>query len=332
MLETSIIHFACANCNGDLYISKIQDIYDDRIRNGTITCKSCSNNYKVSNYIPRFVSNENYAKGFGFQWNKHIKTQFDSYNGLNLSKDRFYNSTLWPSNLSGEIILEVGAGAGRFTEIVSSTNATVVSLDYSEAVEANYSMNGSKKNIIIVQGDIYQMPFRKHYFDKIFCFGVLQHTPDVKKAFMSLPAFLKPGGELVVDIYKKTILSTLLSTKYYVRPFLCKKDPKQLYKLVKNYVDLMWPLVLLIAKLPKFGMTINSRLLVAEYSNYGFCREMLKEMAYLDTFDMLSPEYDKPQTKKTIMRWFEEAGLEKFDITYGYNGIVGRGKVPLKNF
>ena len=35
---------------------------------------------------------------------------------------------------------------------------------------------------------------------------------------------------------------------------------------------------------------------------------------------------------KTIMKWFEEAALEKFDITYGYNGIVGRGKVPLKNF
>ena len=94
----------------------------------------------------------------------------------------------------------------------------------------------------------------------------------------------------------------------------------------------MWPFVSLIAKIPKFGKGINSRLLVAEYSNYGLCHEMLKEMAYLDTFDMLSPEYDKPQTKKTIMKWFEEAGLEKFDITYGYNGIVGRGKVPLKNF
>ena len=332
MLETSLINFACTNCNGDLYISKIHNFYDDRIKDGTITCKSCSNNYKVSNYIPRFVSNENYAKGFGYQWKKHIKTQYDSYNGLNLSKDRFYNSTLWPSNLSGEIILEVGAGAGRFTEIASSTNATVVSLDYSEAVEANYSMNGAKNNIIIAQGDIYKMPFRKHYFDKIFCFGVLQHTPDVKKAFMSLPAFLKPEGQLVVDIYKKTIVSTLFSTKYYVRPFLCKKNPKQLYKFVKMYVDLMWPFVSLIAKIPKFGKGINSRLLVAEYSNYGLCHEMLKEMAYLDTFDMLSPEYDTPQTKKTIMSWFKEARLENIDVSYGYNGIVGRGKTSLRNF
>ena len=111
-----------------------------------------------------------------------------------------------------------------------------------------------------------------------------------------------------------------------------KKDPSQLYKLVKNYVDLMWPLVLLIAKLPKFGMAINSRLLVAEYSNYGFCREMLKEMAYLDTFDMLSPEYDKPQTKKTVLSWFKEARLENIEVSYGYNGIVGRGKASLRNF
>ena len=58
---------------------------------------------------------------------------------------------------------------------------------------------------------------------------------------------------------------------------------------------------------------------------------MLKEMAYLDTFDMLSPKYDKPQTKNTIMNWFEEARLENCDVSYGYNGIVGRGKVPLRN-
>ena len=332
MLESSIIHFACTNCDSELYFSKIKVFDEGRIKEGTITCKSCSKNYKISNYIPRFVSNENYAKGFGFQWNKHIKTQFDSFNSLNLSKDRFYKSTLWPQNLSGEIILEVGGGSGRFTEIASSTNATVISLDYSEAVEANYSMNGAKKNIIIAQGDIYQMPLRKDYFDKIFCFGVLQHTPDVKKAFMSLPVFLKPGGELVADIYKKTILSTLLSTKYYVRPFLNKNDPKKLYKLVKNYVDLMWPLVSLIAKIPKFGTAINARLLVAEYTSYGFRGKMLKEMAYLDTFDMLSPKYDNPQTKKNFQSWFEEAKFEDYEIYYGYNGIVGRGKVPLRKF
>ena len=99
MLESSIKHFTCTNCNGDLYISKIKHFYEERIKDGTLKCKLCSDNYTVSNFIPRFVSNENYAKGFGFQWNKHIKTQFDSYNGLNLSKDRFYNSTRWPSNL-----------------------------------------------------------------------------------------------------------------------------------------------------------------------------------------------------------------------------------------
>jgi 2-polyprenyl-3-methyl-5-hydroxy-6-metoxy-1,4-benzoquinol methylase len=61
------------------------------------------------------------------------------------------------------------------------------------------------------------MPFRLGSFDKLFCFGVLQYTPDVRVAFFALPPMLKPGGEMVVDVYKKNLLLTILSTKNYVR-------------------------------------------------------------------------------------------------------------------
>lgn len=47
------------------------------------------------------------------------------------------------------------------------------------------------------------MPFKRDFFDKLLCIGVLQHTPDVKKSFYTLPLFLKSRGSLVVDAYKK---------------------------------------------------------------------------------------------------------------------------------
>src|SRR5207248_3605674 len=134
-----------------------------------------------------------------------------------ISEKRFFEETGWPRVLAREVILEVGSGSGRFTEQAASTEAFIISFDYSHAVEANYASNGARENVLIVQADIYAMPFRTEYFDKVFCFGVLQHTPDVRQAFLALPPMLKPGGELVVDVYKKTFFRTCLATKYYAR-------------------------------------------------------------------------------------------------------------------
>ena len=143
---------------------------------------------------------------------------------------------------------------------------------------------------------------------------------------MSLPPLLKNGGQLAIDVYKKTFAATWLSTKYYMRPFIRDIEPKKLYALIQKYIDFMWPLALLLARIPKISHAINSRLLISEYTRYGFSGDMLKEMAYLDTFDMLSPRYDKPQTMRIVQNWFKEAGLTGIDVSYGYNGIVGLGK------
>ncbi len=328
MKKSHIEHLVCCKCSGTLTLDRDDSVTHkkDVIQEGMLCCGSCGALYRIIKGIPRFVHSENYTRGFGFQWNKHVKVQYDSYNGLTLTKNRFFNSTRFSPNLSGELLLEAGSGAGRFTEVAAATGAFVVSFDYSNAVEANYAMNGAKENVLIVQADIYNMPFRIKYFDKVFCFGVLQHTPDVKKAFMSLPPLLKQGGKLAIDVYKKTFIATCLSTKYYVRPFTKNMEPQRLYSMIQKYINLMWPLALLLGRIPRIGHAINSRLLIAEYSRYGFSGDMLKEMAYLDTFDMLAPKYDSPQTIGTVKSWFKEAGLKEIDISYGYNGIVGMGR------
>ena len=91
---------------------------------------------------------------------------------------------------------------GPLTEQAASTGATVVSLDYSYAVDANYASNGSRDNVLIVQADVFAMPFRPQSFDRVFCFGMLQHTPSPSRAFAALPGALKAGGSLCADIYK----------------------------------------------------------------------------------------------------------------------------------
>lgn len=330
MRKEHLKYLVCPLCKSELIFSEVIDQTDSSVEIGTIQCSSCRRKYDIVRHIPRFVSRENYASGFGLQWTKHAKTQYDSYTKTNISRTRFFNETKWSENLSGEIILEAGSGSGRFTEQAASTGAMVVSMDYSYAVEANYDSNGHKDNVLIVQGDIYKIPFREDFFDKLFCFGVLQHVPNVEEAFKKLPKYLKYGGAMAIDVYNKPRgLQKILNTKYIVRPITKKIQPEKLYRLCKRYIEFMWPIARIINKIPFRGRRLNWILLICDYRGYyPLSDEILKEWAILDTFDMLAPAYDFPQTIETVQRWFKEANLVNIDIQYGYNGIEGRGIRP----
>ena len=329
MKEEHLKYLACPSCKGDLKIRRVQEENGLRIKTGSLQCSHCDEAYDVIGYIPRFVPLENYASGFGIEWTKHGRTQYDSYSSATVSEARLFRETRWPRDLAGQVILEVGSGSGRFTEQAASTGAMVVSMDYSYAVDANYASNGNKNNVFIVQGDIFKMPFKEDFFDKLFCIGVLQHTPNPEKAFMCLPPYLKSGGNMTIDVYRKMgSVKRLLNTKYWVRPLTKKVAPEILYRWCKRYVNIMWPVANVINKFP-YGRSINRKLLIADYTGvYNLSYEMLKEWAILDTFDMLSPVYDNPQTLQTVERWFSVAKMLNVNVHYGYNGIEGHGIKP----
>ena len=319
---------ACPACHERLICLRSDtDAASGTLSEGLLGCSACGQQYPVVAGVPRFVPRENYASGFGLEWTKHARTQYDSYSGIPASEQRFFGQTQWPRKLEGELVLEVGSGSGRFTEQAARTGATVVSLDYSYAVDANYASNGSCDNVLILQADVFAMPFRSQSFDRVFCFGVLQHTPSPSRAFAALPWVLKPGGWLCTDIYKVSFWRTIVQTKYWVRPFTRRMNPDVLYARVRHWVDFMWPLANVIRRLPK-GYAINWRLLVADYSFLGLQGQMLKEWSYLDTFDMLAPRYDRPATKETFRQWAVQANLTDVDAYYSPHGVVLRARAP----
>jgi 2-polyprenyl-3-methyl-5-hydroxy-6-metoxy-1,4-benzoquinol methylase/uncharacterized protein YbaR (Trm112 family) len=325
---------ACPECKGGLTLAPGFVAAGESVETGKLVCARCPAEFAILRHIPRFVPLDNYASGFGLEWTKHARTQYDSHTGANISETRFFDETKWPRDLRGETLLEAGSGSGRFTEQAARTGATVVSIDYSVAVEANYASNGAKSNVLIVQGDIYRLPVREAFFDKVLCIGVLQHTPDPEKSFLTLAGFLKPGGRLTVDVYKRNDslrgwIGKLFATKYFVRPFTRRMEPHDLYRRVTAYINFVWPLARLLNRIPRLGRWLNWRLLVADYRGvFDLPEAMLKEWAILDTFDMLSPRYDYPQTLDTLRSWFAKAGLVDVEVHYGYNGIEGRGQRP----
>jgi uncharacterized protein YbaR (Trm112 family)/2-polyprenyl-3-methyl-5-hydroxy-6-metoxy-1,4-benzoquinol methylase len=327
MIKEHIQYLVCPECQGDLNLL-VEKLDGFHVMEGELVCNHCGRKYNISKGIPRFVPQENYAKNFGLEWHKHSRTQYDENSGFSISEERFINETQWGKQLKKELILEAGSGSGRFTKHAIETGAMVVSFDYSLAVEANFKSNGHCENLLIVQASIFEMPFRKKYFTHVFCFGVLQHTPDPEKAFSCLVSSLRGGGYICSDIYLKSITWVFLTPKYLLRKFTKKSDPEKLYESVKSYINFVWPVVRVLQRIPKLGKQISWRFMVPDYSSLlpDADEKTLKEWAILDSYDMLSPAYDYPQTLKTFKKWHINEGLSEIDVHYGYNGIVGRAR------
>ena len=93
---------------------------------------------------------------------------------------------------------------GDFSRVIlERTKARLWSVDYSMAVESNFHSNNeiAPDRFHLFQANVYELPFPDESFDKTFCFGVLQHTPDFEKSVEALVRKTKPGGEIVVDFY-----------------------------------------------------------------------------------------------------------------------------------
>lgn len=273
--------------------------------------------------IPRFVPSEAYASSFGLQWTRHAKAQLDSYTGMPISRARLFAATRWPERMEGERILEAGCGAGRFTEALAATGADLWSFDLSQAVEANHANHGHLPNVHMFQASITDLPFAPGQFDRILCLGVLQHTPNPAASFRALAAQVRPGGFLAVDVYRKD-LAALLQWKYLLRPLTKRVPPERLYAAVASVVPALIPIVRVTRAM---AGRAGARLVpIVEYGHLGLSEERNREWAILDTFDMLSPAHDHPQTLATVRRWFDEARFMEVVVERGANGIVGRGR------
>jgi 2-polyprenyl-3-methyl-5-hydroxy-6-metoxy-1,4-benzoquinol methylase len=311
---------------------EIKAFNGDDVTEGTLTSDGYS--CPIIDGIPCFVRSQNYAASFGYQWNQFRSTQLDSAGGWNgVSEERIFAATKWPRELKGERILEAGSGMGRFTEILARTGADIVTFDYSSAVEANRKNLGNPANVCFAQADIFEPPFQQSSFDKVFCLGVLQHCPDPAAAFGSLVRFLKPGGQIVVDVYALN-WKVLFQGKYYVRPVTKRISPQKLHAIVEKYVDTVFPVTGLIHRVwPMAARKVSGVLGMADYRGvYPMKSEgAAKELSVLDTFDMWSPAHDHPQTLKQVRRWLESAGLSNIEVGPGQNGIVARGVKPSSN-
>ncbi len=271
-------------------------------------------NTKIERLKVNQFLNDEYHENFGIQWNRFNKLQLDSFNGSNESCDRILvQSELEKSFFKNKTILEIGAGNGRFTELLLKWGAKVIAVDFSSAINANFQ-NHKKYiddgSLICIRGDVFDLPILDESFDIVFCYGVIQHTGDNAKCINQLAKFVKPGGNLLIDIYSNS-LKHFNPWIYLIRPFFgyFKNEDKKI-KIVENFVNLIFPIQFKLLKFlhKKKGIYKLFRFLINRSPNsvYGInlyleskiSIENAKNWSICDTYDAWSPKHDHPVSFK----------------------------------
>jgi len=104
---------------------------------------------------------------------------------------------------AGSRVLEAGCGVGAQTVTLAknSPNASIISIDISEASIAEAKRNveaAGITNVQFQQGDIFRLPFGPESFDHVFVCFVLEHLSHPTEALAALKSLLKVGGTMTV--------------------------------------------------------------------------------------------------------------------------------------
>lgn len=300
----------CPRCRGRMTLAATLE-ESAEVVSGSLKC-DLGHSFPVVRGVPRFVDSERHARNFGFEWNRHNRTQLDTRISTE-SEDSFRTKTgFTPEELRGKLVLDVGCGMGRFSDIASRWGAIVVGIDLSSAVEAAQVNVGSLPNVDIIQADVLELPFADETFDYIFSIGVLHHTPDTKAAFDQLPRLLKPGGKVAIWLYSRYDGMRWRFSDLW-RRWTWRIPERVLHGACYAAVPLHY-----LYKLPVLGYFGKWLLPVSDHPK--------AEWRILDTFDWYSPRYQWKHTYEETWLWFEAQGL--IDIRVLGMPVAIQGKRP----
>ncbi|HOE11235.1 MAG TPA: methyltransferase domain-containing protein [bacterium] len=291
----------CPSC-GNLHALELKDqeVRDQEIVSGVLVCTHCQAKYPIRDSIPRFVDSDQYADSFGFEWNQFNRVQLDVPGKSNESENTIKEKTnLTPEKVTGKVILDAGAGAGRFAEVISRWGAKdVIAADISSAVVACYRNIGERENVHVIQADLFHLPLRRESFDIVYSIGVLHHTPNTRDAFREVSTFLKSGGFMAIYVYSVTLGMAYTD---YLRRITTRIPKRLLYVLSLVSVPLYY-----VYRVPVIGALLNTVFRISMHPHWRW--------RWLDTFDWYAPTYQWKHTYPEVFRWFKEAGFVDIDL------------------
>ena len=328
MKEKLLDLLACPTCGGDIRLSYAGRYEDKEIIEGVLSCRKCLREYKIVRGVPRFADLDKIeqdkaetATNFGWQWT-HFTQEDTKYAAQFLG----WLQPVGKEFFADKIILEGGCGKGRHTSLAAKWGAReVIGIDLSAAVESAFQATKHLPNAHIVQADIFKLPFKK-LFDYAFSVGVLHHTPDPKKAFLSVASKVKKGGAISAWIYGAENNEWITN---YVNPIrtsvTSKMKQSTLYQL---------------SKLPTLGVYLASKLIYKPLDKTPVGRNLFyhEYLTHLGSFgwreqhnivfDHLVAPTAFYISKADFEKWWREIGARDVEIIWhNQNSWCGFGKI-----
>jgi SAM-dependent methyltransferase len=114
-------------------------------------------------------------------------------------------------------VLEIGVGLGADHQRFAQSGAEVFGIDLTErAVEhtrRRLAAFGLTSHLAL--GDAEKLAFSDGFFDVVYSWGVVHHSPDTARAVAEIHRVLRPGGEARVMIYhRRSLVGVMLWLRY----------------------------------------------------------------------------------------------------------------------
>lgn len=126
-------------------------------------------------------------------------------------------------------VLEIGVGLGADHQNFAQSGADLYGIDLTErAIEhTKRRLNAFGLSSKLAVGDAEKLSFPDNYFDRVYSWGVLHHSPDTHTAIREVARVLKPGGVAKIMIYNMwSMVGVMLWIRYALlrgRPFMSLK-------------------------------------------------------------------------------------------------------------
>lgn len=141
------------------------------------------------------------------------------------------------SSFKNKRVLEVGCGIGTDAIQFAKAGALYTGVDLTAmAIKvAKERFEISSQNGDFAQIDAENLPFPDNYFDHVYSFGVIHHSPNPKKIVSQIYRVLKPGGTITVMLYNRTSFYYVLEVRFIRRLFFAVCDKKGLCNLMFSF-------------------------------------------------------------------------------------------------
>ncbi|MBM4447579.1 MAG: methyltransferase domain-containing protein [Chloroflexi bacterium] len=364
---------ACPVCGNELK-TEVFESSDAEIHEGIFSCR-CKRWYPIIDGVPRMLWGEHrgdytdfllqykqvtrkYSKAHDLrrttttkQVRETFSTIWDKFPDFGIHDERkqaFYDK--WMAQKLGldstdelysfisfkRAILEVGIGSGQKLKMMAEhTKGRVIGVDLTSSVEHAFKNIKKIPNVTVIQADLFALPFTKESFDFIISDGVLHHTPDTKRAFLSIIPFLARGGEIAIRIYKKGgpirefcddfIRSRTTKMSQTECWEFCTKMAKLGENLAKARCEIEIPddIELLSFKKGRYDL---QRFIYYNMFKCFYNEAFTPEENVSVNFDWYSPVDAHRHTEAEVKRWFTEVGLSDIQILNPESGISARGR------